>query len=627
MGTAKNLSQYIRPIIYVVLCLTMIFTSTPEVVAIRQGSLHAIKKQHAWFDPDCSVNGDSSAESTSSTSSSGSVYVIGDSLTVGMNTQGELTKKLTDANLPPTQVEATVGISTLASVAKVQADAANVKSASKAIVGLGTNDRGTSEQDFKPRIEAMVKALRAAKGTDSELQIYWINTYSTVFNTDGVNAAIKNSASALNYSVIDWKTEATTPATPPKYGFDTALGVHQTSASGYSNMATFVTTALGGASQVATKVGGCSCKIGVSASLSGKDNAEQIWNFLTDDAHGLSPIQAAGVMGNMQQESGLDPENIQDPGGRSQNPDDAGSGGWGLIQWTPGSKIKKLLTDNGITGKVHELSTQLNLVWWHMGNTSPTGAKNMLAEFKNIGTGATTEKDISDSINKAVFEFEDKVEGAGKPAYGSRNKFAMDFYKQFGGKTATTSGIAVTKGNCGDVAEAGQDTQFVSSFVVYNQADPKWKDQKYGSSTVGAAGSGPTAMAMIIKNLTGQDVTPADTAKFASDKKLYQDKDGSAWTISETLASNWKLKAVNIGADPEKIAATLQAGGLVITTGQGAEPFTTGGQFLVIRGITASGKYRVGDPGHDKTNDQEWEPTQLLASMKGREGSVYAITK
>ena len=53
---------------------------------------------------------------------------------------------------------------------------------------------------------------------------------------------------------------------------------------------------------------------------------------------GFDAVHAAGVMGNMQDESGFDPHIIQG-GGHSRRPADAGGGGYGLVQWTPGRKL------------------------------------------------------------------------------------------------------------------------------------------------------------------------------------------------------------------------------------------------------------------------------------------------
>jgi hypothetical protein len=57
---------------------------------------------------------------------------------------------------------------------------------------------------------------------------------------------------------------------------------------------------------------------------------------------GFTEIGAAGVMGNLQSESGFDPFIVQG-GGHSMDPAAAGAGGYGLAQWTPGSKLIPML--------------------------------------------------------------------------------------------------------------------------------------------------------------------------------------------------------------------------------------------------------------------------------------------
>ncbi len=76
-----------------------------------------------------------------------------------------------------------------------------------------------------------------------------------------------------------------------------------------------------------------------------------IWKNLR--SVGMTPAQAAGVMGNMQSESGFNPYIIQG-GGTSLNPAAAGSGGYGLVQWTPGSKLIPYLH-----GKQPSISTEI----------------------------------------------------------------------------------------------------------------------------------------------------------------------------------------------------------------------------------------------------------------------------
>ena len=61
-----------------------------------------------------------------------------------------------------------------------------------------------------------------------------------------------------------------------------------------------------------------------------------VWSALR--ASGFDVVHAAAVMGNMKDESRFDPQIIQG-GGHSLRPADAGGGGYGLVQWTPGKKL------------------------------------------------------------------------------------------------------------------------------------------------------------------------------------------------------------------------------------------------------------------------------------------------
>ena len=67
--------------------------------------------------------------------------------------------------------------------------------------------------------------------------------------------------------------------------------------------------------------------------LTGKDEAEKIWNWLV--ANGLSEVQAAGIMGNMKEESDFAPTRRQATGDPWN--DDYGNA-WGLVQWDGGRR-------------------------------------------------------------------------------------------------------------------------------------------------------------------------------------------------------------------------------------------------------------------------------------------------
>jgi len=202
--------------------------------------------------------------------------------------------------------------------------------------------------------------------------------------------------------------------------------------------------------------------------------------------------------------------------------------------------------------------------------------------------------------------------------------------KDFVASKLTTAQITANSSEsalCGDSGTVGngQDTQYIDGFTVYKQTDPAWSSSPYGVSTVGKSGCGPSAMAMIVTALTGDKVTPPDVATVAASQ--YVPGAGSAWTIGPFVAGHYGLRSEGVGANVAKITEALLAGGLVIAPGDGADPFTKGGHFIVIRGVTASGKWKIGDSKGNgaETSQKEWDPQTLANQMHS--GGVYAIYK
>lgn len=159
-----------------------------------------------------------------------------------------------------------------------------------------------------------------------------------------------------------------------------------------------------------------------SGELRGSENLEKIFNYFIDN--GLNDIQAAGAVGNIDQESGGEPTIVQG-GGKNEDPSSI-SVGWGIIQWTPGSKIIGIAKEAGITGPIHELKTQLDILMWHMKNTSPTGHKNMLKDY-NFSAES--------QLLQAVDYFHDTVEGSADATMANRLAKAKNALRLYGGKT------------------------------------------------------------------------------------------------------------------------------------------------------------------------------------------------
>ena len=353
--------------------------------------------------------------------------------------------------------------------------------------------------------------------------------------------------------------------------------------------------------------GGNGCTVNIDVNLSGKTNADKAYNFFI--SKGLSPVQAAAILGNFMQESGMNPKRVQG-GGESDTVPLDGKTGYGLAQWTDIGRQQALVEYSKQTNlPVYSLELQLNFAWYE------ASSGDVITNLK--------------AIQKIEVATEYWMSSYEKPAAGSANLpqriiFANQFLAEFSGLTGSTTEAPGTTGGCSFTAP-GENSQYVDGFVIYSQYDPAWANKPYGSSTIAVSGCGPSAMAMIITALTGKRVTPDVTAAYAASQNLYVPGAGSMWTISPVLADNWGLKSTLIGAKIAKITATLQSGGLVIASGQGPLPFTTGGHFIVIRGVTADGKWKIGDSGHNNTSSQDWDPQLLVSNMN--DGSVYAITK
>jgi lysophospholipase L1-like esterase len=106
--------------------------------------------------------------------------------------------------------------------------------------------------------------------------------------------------------------------------------------------------------------------------LSGNDNIAKIFNFLV--GKGLKDYQAAGVLGNIWAESGFEPQRAQGIFDRlvpADNWSEAQGGGWGLVQWTPGSKMVDPTKAAG--QDPNDLNVQLEFLWGQLNNEWPAG--------------------------------------------------------------------------------------------------------------------------------------------------------------------------------------------------------------------------------------------------------------
>lgn len=107
-------------------------------------------------------------------------------------------------------------------------------------------------------------------------------------------------------------------------------------------------------------------------------NAAYIWWYLSQ--RGWTANAVAGMLGNMEVESSINPFIWQ-------NLDEGNfDGGFGLVQWTPATKLTNWCSNNGLV--YYEMDSQLERLIWEQenenGQFAPAGDYNMtFTEFKN----------------------------------------------------------------------------------------------------------------------------------------------------------------------------------------------------------------------------------------------------
>lgn len=146
-------------------------------------------------------------------------------------------------------------------------------------------------------------------------------------------------------------------------------------------------------------------------------------NFLV--CKGESPAQASGNVGNIMQESTMDNKEIQN-GGETDDPYKAGKNGYGLAQWTPGSKLIAVAKKYHVKGNVSSFKTQMHVIWAEETHVSPTGNYDMLRNLKKTSTPTAAAE-----VFEQDFE-EGPIAAIGGGQLANRQNYASVAYREFG---------------------------------------------------------------------------------------------------------------------------------------------------------------------------------------------------
>jgi len=195
---------------------------------------------------------------------------------------------------------------------------------------------------------------------------------------------------------------------------------------------------------------------------------------------GLKNFQAAGIVGNLQQESDVDPTILQYGGGP----------GRGIAQWSAGGRWDTDSHDNVVWyAKAHgasewSLDLQLEFVWYELETFSSYGLQKL--------------RDSQD-VSEATVAFETDFEGCGQCDQSNRIAYAeavLKAYGSSGGETGPKPAIPPEPTGCGRI-EPGEglgpgktfescDGRFTlamqtdGNFVLYQGSKPLWATMTNG---------------------------------------------------------------------------------------------------------------------------------------------------
>jgi Phage tail lysozyme/Peptidase family M23 len=184
---------------------------------------------------------------------------------------------------------------------------------------------------------------------------------------------------------------------------------------------------------------GCSCGGGP---LVGSNNQQKAFNYFA--SNGYSREQAAGIVGNMIHESGVEPARLQSTApGTVTHPSAAvnSSAGWGIVQWTPAGKMIRPsmnATDND-EAKVESLEWQLDFLHKQLEGQGPLPEGEAGRQLK-----------ASHSVGDAAYAFGRYFErfagseNPNDPEFNERRTTAQEVFDTFAG-----SGTATGTGGCG----------------------------------------------------------------------------------------------------------------------------------------------------------------------------------
>lgn len=144
------------------------------------------------------------------------------------------------------------------------------------------------------------------------------------------------------------------------------------------------------------------------------------------------------------------------------------------------------------------------------------------------------------------------------------------------------------------ITSSGSGTYPANGMQIPHYLQGDYEDIPYGDGSIASSGCGPTSFAMVASYLTESTITPVDAVAWCGNS-YYMPEAGTYWSYFEAAAAHFGCGSVRQTNDAGEVLQALSTGHPVISS-QSPGLFTSGGHFIVLRGVTSSGKVLVNDP-------------------------------
>ena len=171
----------------------------------------------------------------------------------------------------------------------------------------------------------------------------------------------------------------------------------------------------------------------------------------------------------------------------------------------------------------------------------------------------------------------------------------------------------------------GGDDDFLNGMPYYSQNDPEYKNKPYrlsggrGDDTIGDAGCGPTAMAMVASKVTGREYNPITMARMAEEGG-YSTQVGTTPGYFSAAGNALGIPNAQVEPSANNLAQSLANGDSVVLQGArggfGNSPYTSEGHYVTATGMDDKGNVLINDP-RGKEYSGAYRMSDLMSDTTG----------